>query len=126
MEHRELGLALRLLDARVVLRGARALRLRRLLLRRVGIPLPQPRQLCLQPIHLRLRRGRRAARERQGARSTGRGGRAAAATAAAAAAAAAAATELLVHVALLHELLDLQLLRHAQQRHLAQCRGHHL
>ena len=127
VEHRELGLGLRLLDARVVLRGACALRLRRLLLLRVGIPLPQPRQLCLQPLHLRLRRrsrcgchrSRRATCERQRARAAGRGGYAAAA----------ATAELLVHVELLHELLDLQLLRLArlaQRRHLAQCRGHRL
>ena len=129
VEHGELRLALRQLDARVVLRGARALRLRRLLLLRVGVPLPQPRQLGLQPLHLRFRRRsrraggrrrRRATRQRQRARAARRGG---------CAAAAAAAAELLVHVALLHELLDLLLLRGArlaQRRHLAQRRGHRL
>jgi hypothetical protein len=102
VEHRELGLALRLLDARVVLRSARALRLRPLLLLRVAVLLPHPRQLRLQPLHLRLRRrsrrgcrrGRRATRERRQRART-------------AAATTATATELLVHVALLHELLDL-------------------
>ena len=129
VEHGELRLALRQLDARVVLRGARALRLCRVLLLRVGVPLPQPRQLGLQPLHLRFprrsrrgggRRGRRATHERQRARAAGRGG---------CAAAAATAAELLVHVALLYELLDLQLLRFArlaQRRHLAECRGHRL